>query len=430
MQARYAARLALAGLEAILGRRLFTDRTCRETDRSSIQDCCWPPRRVAALAAAARPNPPARPRRAAGGRAAGRRPMPVEVAVARTDTVVDAILATGQIEAMQSIELRPDVEGRIAEILVREGAVVTPGHAALQGGRRRAQGAGGPGRGRPRSGAAGARPDARPAGPEGVVAVRARAGRGHRAEHRGAAGPAQGPAAAHHGARAVRRRGRPALGEPGRLRHHRHPAAGAADGVAAAGRRSRCPSATPSSSSSASRSPSGWRRCPASEFTGRVDFVDPVVQLPGRTITVKALVPNSKRELQSGMFIEARLATAVRPERGGDSGGRGAPAAGRQLRLGRRRREGDPPPGGARRAHARVRRGAHRRRGRGAGRGRRPGAPRRGGAGRGDRGGPDPASGRRERRRHARRSGGYRRAEPARARTRPRGRAGGGPGSG
>ena len=53
--------------------------------------------------------------------------MPVEVAVARADTVVDAILATGQIEAMQSIELRPDVEGRIVEILVREGAVVAAG---------------------------------------------------------------------------------------------------------------------------------------------------------------------------------------------------------------------------------------------------------------------------------------------------------------
>jgi len=44
-----------------------------------------------------------------------------------------------------------------------------------------------------------------------------------------------------------------------------------------------------------------------------VDFVDPVVQLPGRTITVKALVPNPRRELQSGMFIEVRLATDVRP---------------------------------------------------------------------------------------------------------------------
>jgi membrane fusion protein (multidrug efflux system) len=44
-----------------------------------------------------------------------------------------------------------------------------------------------------------------------------------------------------------------------------------------------------------------------------VDFVDPVVKLPGRTIMVKAVVPNPRRELQSGMFIEARLATDVRP---------------------------------------------------------------------------------------------------------------------
>ena len=64
-----------------------------------------------------------------GGEGGGGGPpaMPVEVAVARTDTVIDAILATGQMEAMQSIELRPDIEGRIASILVREGAVVARG---------------------------------------------------------------------------------------------------------------------------------------------------------------------------------------------------------------------------------------------------------------------------------------------------------------
>src|SRR5205823_12597505 len=38
-----------------------------------------------------------------------------------------------------------------------------------------------------------------------------------------------------------------------------------------------------------------------------------VVQLPGRTILVKAQVPNPARLLQPGMFIEARLVTAVRP---------------------------------------------------------------------------------------------------------------------
>ena len=51
----------------------------------------------------------------------------MEVAVARTDTVVDAITATGQIEPLQSIELRPEVDGRLVEIMVREGSEVSQG---------------------------------------------------------------------------------------------------------------------------------------------------------------------------------------------------------------------------------------------------------------------------------------------------------------
>jgi membrane fusion protein (multidrug efflux system) len=47
-------------------------------------------------------------------------------------------------------------------------------------------------------------------------------------------------------------------------------------------------------------------------FTGKVDFVDPRVQLPARTITVKAEVANPRRELQAGMFIEVRLETTRR----------------------------------------------------------------------------------------------------------------------
>lgn len=50
------------------------------------------------------------------------------------------------------------------------------------------------------------------------------------------------------------------------------------------------------------------------DFTGTVDFVDPIVQLPSRTILVKARVPNPERLLQPGMFIEAHLVTAVRPK--------------------------------------------------------------------------------------------------------------------
>jgi membrane fusion protein (multidrug efflux system) len=52
---------------------------------------------------------------------------------------------------------------------------------------------------------------------------------------------------------------------------------------------------------------------PGRNFSGEVIFVDPVVELPARTILIKAVVPNPRRELASGMFIEARLATAIRP---------------------------------------------------------------------------------------------------------------------
>jgi len=62
-----------------------------------------------------------------GGGGGGGFAMPVEVAVAVRDTVVDAIYATGGIEAVQSIELRPEVSGRLTGILTREGATVSKG---------------------------------------------------------------------------------------------------------------------------------------------------------------------------------------------------------------------------------------------------------------------------------------------------------------
>src|SRR5207249_4518310 len=70
---------------------------------------------------------------AGGGPGGGGFAMPVEVAAAIRDTVVDAIAATGQIEAIQSIELRPEVSGRITDILVREGQEVADlaDHAAV-----------------------------------------------------------------------------------------------------------------------------------------------------------------------------------------------------------------------------------------------------------------------------------------------------------
>ncbi|HMA44040.1 MAG TPA: biotin/lipoyl-binding protein, partial [Gemmatimonadales bacterium] len=68
----------------------------------------------------------------AGGAGGGPPAFPVEVAVARTDTVRDEIAATGQIEALQSIELRPEVEGRIVAILFREGQEVAAGTPLFQ----------------------------------------------------------------------------------------------------------------------------------------------------------------------------------------------------------------------------------------------------------------------------------------------------------
>jgi membrane fusion protein (multidrug efflux system) len=54
-------------------------------------------------------------------------PMPVDVEPARRETVVDAIRATGRIEAVQAIELRPDEQGRVTQILFREGQAVSRG---------------------------------------------------------------------------------------------------------------------------------------------------------------------------------------------------------------------------------------------------------------------------------------------------------------
>lgn len=54
-------------------------------------------------------------------------PMPVDVDSARRQSVVDAVRATGRIEALQAIELRPDEQGRVTQILFREGQSVAAG---------------------------------------------------------------------------------------------------------------------------------------------------------------------------------------------------------------------------------------------------------------------------------------------------------------
>jgi membrane fusion protein (multidrug efflux system) len=239
-------------------------------------------------------------------------PMPVEVAVAASDTVVDAINASGQIEAVQAIELRPDIEGRITGIMVREGAAVARGtplfkvdDAELRAEVARAEAE---------------RDLARQALSRTRELQTQRASSQadlERAEATSRSTEAQlqllsvrlqrttvrAPFAGVVGQRFV------SLGDYVTT-DTRLVSLQTVDPQRAA---FQVPERYAEALAVGQRVVFRVAALPGREFTGVVDFVDPVVQLPGRTITVKAQVPNRKRELQAGMFIEARLATAMRP---------------------------------------------------------------------------------------------------------------------
>jgi membrane fusion protein (multidrug efflux system) len=238
--------------------------------------------------------------------------MPVEVVVARSDTVVDAILATGQIEAVQSVELRPDIEGRVTAILVREGSTVSRGQALIK------------------VDDAELKAEVARAEAERDLArqslARTRELLAQKASSQSELERAEATA-----------RSTEAQYQLLKVRLDRTTVRAPFSGVA--GRRlvSLGDYVTTSDDLMTVQTVSPQRAVfqvperyadqlevgqhvtfrvaalPGREFAGRVDFVDPVVQLPGRTITVKAEVPNPRRELQSGMFIEVRLATDVRP---------------------------------------------------------------------------------------------------------------------
>lgn len=246
------------------------------------------------------------------GHGGGPPAMPVEVAVARTDTAVDAILATGQIEAMQSIELRPEVEGRIAQILVREGAFAAQGSPLFKvdDAELRAQVAQ----------AEADRDLARQslARTQALLAQRASS----QSEMERADATARGSEARLDLLRV--RLARTTVRAPfAGVVGQRYVSLG--DYVTTDTKLVSLQTVTPQRAvfqvpeRYADQLKMGQRvtfrvaAIPGQEFDGRVDFVDPVVQLPGRTIAVKAITPNANRLLQSGMFIEARLATAVRP---------------------------------------------------------------------------------------------------------------------
>src|SRR6266404_193728 len=249
---------------------------------------------------------------AGGGPGGGGFAMPVEVAAAIRDTVVDAIQATGQIEAVQSVELRPEVDGRIVDILVAEGEGVAAGTPLFK---------------------------VDDAELKAQVA-RAEADRdvAQRALERTKQLMAQNASSradlerADAGYRAAQ-----ASYDLLKTRLDRTVVRAPFSGVV--GRRlvsigtyvnSQTPlitlqSVNPQHASFQvpERYAERLRRgqlvsfqvaaLPGRNYSGEVVFVDPVVELPGRTILIKARVPNPEHQLQAGMFIEARLATNIRP---------------------------------------------------------------------------------------------------------------------
>ena len=98
------------------------------TNRSVVRGVGYAAVALAAVACKGKRGGP----QGAGGAGGGPPGFPVEVAVAKTDTVRDEIAATGQIEALQSIVLQPEVEGRIVAILFREGQEVAAGTPLFQ----------------------------------------------------------------------------------------------------------------------------------------------------------------------------------------------------------------------------------------------------------------------------------------------------------
>ncbi len=249
----------------------------------------------------------------AGGPGGGPPAMPVEAAAARSDTVVDAILATGQIEAMQSIDLRPEVEGRLVQILVREGALVARGTPLFK------------------------IDDAELKAQVAEVTAERDLARQSLTRTRDLLNQKASSQAELERAEATMRSNEAQL-ERLKVRLERTlvraPFAGVVgqrfvslgDYVNSDTRLVSLQTVTPQRASFqvperyADQLKLGQRvsfrvaALPGRDFSGKVDFVDPMVKLPGRTIMVKAVVPNPRRELQSGMFIEARLATDVRPK--------------------------------------------------------------------------------------------------------------------
>ena len=249
------------------------------------------------------------------GAAAGGGPpaMPVDVVLARRDTVVDVIRATGEVEAVQAIELRPEVEGRIVAILAQEGTEVSEGTPLfrIDDAEIRAQVA---------------RLEAeRDLAQQALRRTRELLERNassaadlERAEASARSAEAQLELQQIRLARTIVRA--PFAGAVGRR------LVSLGDYVTTATRLTTLQTVDPQRAVFAVPERFAERLSrgqvvrfsvaafPDRTFRGTVDFVDPRVQLPARTITVKARVPDRARLLKPGMFIEVELATDVRPD--------------------------------------------------------------------------------------------------------------------
>lgn len=237
--------------------------------------------------------------------------IPVEVTDAFTDTVVDAIVATGQVEAMQQIDLRPDIEGRVVGLLFREGGLVAQGAPLVKiddaelkaqversrADRDLAQ------QSLERTRQLLAEKAAAPADLERAEAT----ARSNQAsldllELRLARTLVRAPFAGIVGQRLV------SLGDYVNVNSHLLTLQTVSP--------QRIVFAVPERYAEVLKTGQHVTfqvaALASKTFDARVDFVDPVVALPGRTITVKAVADNPRGSLQPGMFIEARLATAVR----------------------------------------------------------------------------------------------------------------------
>jgi membrane fusion protein, multidrug efflux system len=240
-------------------------------------------------------------------------PMPVDVAVAEQREMVDALRATGRIEAVQAVELRPDEQGRVVQLLFQEGQTVSRGTPLV------------------RIDAAMLQAQAERAAAERDLAQQ-QLERVRRLRAQNAAAPAdleRAEAAARSATAALavlrlqiaRTTVRaPFTGVIGQ----RFVSTG--DYVTTANRLLTLQTVDPQRAvlevperHAVALQPGqtvdfSVAAQPDRVFHGVVEFIDPVVQSAGRTILVKARVPNPDRVLRPGMFIEARLATATRRE--------------------------------------------------------------------------------------------------------------------